>query len=87
MEKVNFSKVGPYSGPRKESRHYASHVSSRETLPQHQPQMHSSIRGKRGGPPKDPLNSESDLDEGEDGKRSQPPLPPIPLRWGGVPPN
>jgi hypothetical protein len=49
--------------------------------------MHSSIGGKGGGPPKDPFSSKSDLDKGEDGKRSQPPLPPIPPGWGGIPPN
>jgi hypothetical protein len=46
MEKVNFSKAGPYSKPRRESRHYASRVCSREAPPQWQPQMHLSIRGK-----------------------------------------
>jgi hypothetical protein len=45
MEKVNFSKVGPYSGLGRESRHYASHVSNREALPQQQSQLHLSIGG------------------------------------------
>jgi len=73
MEKVNFSKAGPYNRPRRESRHYASCVCNREAPPQWQPQMHSSIRGKGGGPPKDCLSFESNSNEGEDGKSNQPP--------------
>jgi hypothetical protein len=49
--------------------------------------MHLSIGGRGGGPPKDLFNSESNLDEGEDGKKSQLLFPPIPLGWGGVPLN
>jgi hypothetical protein len=49
--------------------------------------MHSFIRGKGGDPHKDFSSFSLDLDDGKDGTKGQPTLPPIPPQWGGMPPN
>jgi len=43
------------------------------------------IRG--GNPLNDSFSSLSNLDEGNDGRKGQLTLPPIPLGWGGMPPK
>jgi hypothetical protein len=46
-----------------------------------------STKGKGGDSHKGSFNSSLNSYEGEDGKKGQPPLPLVPPRWGGMPPN